>query len=98
MTSTKRLAHTMGRDQGGRRLPVHDPMMTPVAWNAPRYPSRSLERQPVQRELREPRRHLRIQVRQHHDDVVLPDTPRTLSAGERQLLDEWLDRLAAAKE
>jgi AcrR family transcriptional regulator len=30
--------------------------------------------------------------------AVLPDTRRTLSAGERQLLDEWLDRLAAAKE
>lgn len=30
--------------------------------------------------------------------AVLPETSRTLSAGERQLLDEWLDRLAAAEE
>lgn len=30
--------------------------------------------------------------------AVLPETRRTLSGGERQLLDEWLERLAAAKE
>ncbi len=29
---------------------------------------------------------------------VLPEAHRTLSAGERHLLDEWLERLAAAKE